>query len=66
MPIEESVTKSKPNTEIQIRTLDDVEVPSNVVSLPAKVQRFVNLYMTGQYTVVKLAELLEVHPNTIN
>ena len=66
MPIEESITKSEPNTEIQIRTLDDVEVPSNVVSLPAKVQRFVNLYMTGQYTVVKLAELLEVHPNTIN
>lgn len=28
-------------------------------------QRFIHLYMTGQYTNVKLAQLLEVHPNTL-
>jgi len=28
-------------------------------------QRFVHLYMTGQYTMTKLAALLEVHPNTL-
>ena len=33
--------------------------------LPPKQARFVTLYMTGQYTLNKLAQLLEVHPNTI-
>lgn len=31
-----------------------------------KMQRFVNLYMTGQYSVNKLAQLLELHPNTLH
>jgi len=38
---------------------------SPITDLPIKVQRFLQLYMTGQYTVVKLSDLLEVHVNTL-
>ena len=31
-----------------------------------KMQRFIHLYMTGQYTLNKLSQLLEVHPNTMS
>lgn len=43
------------------------EISENDVlhSLEPKVQRFVHLFTTGQYTNSKLAQLLEVHPNTI-
>lgn len=34
--------------------------------MPPKMQRFIHLYMTGQYTLNKLAQLLEVHPNTLS
>lgn len=27
-------------------------------------QRFIHLYMTGNYTLAKIAELLQIHPNT--
>lgn len=37
----------------------------SITALPSKMQRFVQLYMTGQYTLNKLAQLLEVHPNTL-
>lgn len=33
--------------------------------LQPKMQRFVQLYMTGQYTTTKVASLLDVHVNTI-
>lgn len=33
--------------------------------LQPKEQRFINLYMTGQYSIVKLGQLLEVHPSTL-
>ena len=36
-----------------------------IYELPRKVQRFIHLYLTGQYTNVKIAELLDIHPNTI-
>jgi len=36
-----------------------------IVNLPPKMQRFVHLYLTGQYTLSKLSQLLEVHPNTL-
>ena len=36
-----------------------------ITLLPPKMQRFVQLYMTGQYTLSKLAQLLDVHPNTL-
>lgn len=38
---------------------------SNITLLEPKMQRFIHLYMTGQYTLVKLADLLEVHPATL-
>lgn len=46
--------------------LSDNEDEGGILSLPPKVQRFVHLYMTGQYTYAKLAEMLEVHPNTLS
>ena len=36
-----------------------------ITDLPPKAQRFVHLYMTGQYKLSKIAELLDVHPNTL-
>jgi transposase-like protein len=41
------------------------EESTAITTLTPKMQRFVHLYMTGQYTVPKLAQLLEVHPNTL-
>ena len=34
-------------------------------TLEPKQQRFIQLYMTGNFTNNKLAELLDVHPNTV-
>jgi transposase-like protein len=36
-----------------------------ILALTPKQQRFVHLYVTGQYQVPELARLLEVHPNTL-
>ena len=45
-------------------TADESRV--SITVLPPKIQRFVQLYMTGQYTNAKLAQLLEVDPHTIS
>lgn len=37
-----------------------------ITTLSARTQRFIHLYLTGQYTLSKLSQLLEVHPNTIS
>lgn len=37
-----------------------------ITKLPIKTQRFIHLYLTGQYTLSKLAQLLELHPNTLS
>ena len=37
-----------------------------VAELDFKKQRFVHMYLTGQYKNAELAELFEVHPNTIS
>jgi transposase-like protein len=37
----------------------------DITQLPIKMQRFVHLYTTGQYTLAKLSQLLEVHPYTL-
>jgi IS30 family transposase len=37
-----------------------------ITTLPPQMQRFCHLYMTGQYSMAKMAQLLEVHPNTIS
>ena len=39
---------------------------NEVQLLDPKIQRFVHLYLTGQYNQTQLAQLLEVHKNTIN
>jgi len=46
--------------------IDESDNDHPLVDMPPKVQRFIHLYMTGQYTLNKLAQLLEVHPNTIS
>ncbi|WP_147363120.1 helix-turn-helix domain-containing protein [Dehalobacter sp. MCB1] len=43
----------------------DEEKETHLMALSAKEQRFVQLYLTGQYTIPKLAQLLELHPNTL-
>lgn len=35
-----------------------------IYSLSPQQQRFIQLYMTGNYTIAKIAQLIEVHPNT--
>lgn len=49
-----------PTTE----TSDEEEL--SIITLPPKMQRFIQLYMTGQYSLNKLAQLLELHPNTLS
>lgn len=52
------------NEEKSIQAVE--QEPSNPLAhMPTKMQRFVHLFMTGQYTLAKLAQLLEVHPNTL-
>lgn len=49
-----------------VELLDDEGIDTSAISkLTAKQQRFIHLYMTGQYTLQKLSQLLEVHPNTL-
>ena len=43
-----------------------INVSNEVQLLEPKLQRFVHLYLTGQYNQTQLAQLLEVHKNTIN
>lgn len=45
--------------------MDEEQDNSLITTLPPKIQRFVHLYTTGQYSNAKLADLLQVHPNTI-
>lgn len=35
-----------------------------IYSLTPQQQRFIQLYMTGNYTIAKIASLIEIHPNT--
>lgn len=35
-----------------------------IYSLTPQQQRFIQLYMTGNYTLNKIAQLIEIHPNT--
>lgn len=37
-----------------------------LAGIEPKIQRFVHLYLTGQHSMSKLAQLLDVHPNTIH
>lgn len=62
MPIE----KEK-DTSLQVSSSEALteEVENPLAEMPPKMQRFVHLYMTGQYSINKLAQLLELHPNTL-
>lgn len=53
-----------PTEEVRSLETNNSNSPS-IIDLPPKMQRFVHLYMSGHYTLVKLGELLEVHPNTL-
>lgn len=58
------VTSETPINEVAI---PDEEVNLELLRvLTPKQQRFVHLYLTGQYTPSKLAQLLDLHPNTIH
>lgn len=47
----------------QLTTNEDVELL--VFQLEPKQQRFVQLYMTGAHTIPQIAQLLQMHPNTL-
>lgn len=51
---EVSITPSTTNSDLQLFQLD-----------PQK-QRFIQLYMTGNFTLAKIAQLMDVHPNTVS
>lgn len=57
--------KEKDILDTQNELMEVDEVGSKISELPPKMQRFIHLYMTGQYSLNKLAQLLEVHPNTL-
>jgi predicted DNA-binding protein YlxM (UPF0122 family) len=40
------------------------ESDKTLLSLSTKQQRFIHMYITGQYEIKKIAQLLEIHPNT--
>lgn len=50
---------------LQETSLQSEEIVNPLADMPPKMQRFIHLYMTGQYSLNKLAQLLEVHPNTL-
>jgi transposase-like protein len=56
--------KEKDISQTSSTEIEEVENP--LADMPPKMQRFLHLYMTGQYSVNKLAQLLEVHPNTLH
>ena len=60
-----STNKEKDILDMQNELMEVDEVGSKISELPPKMQRFIHLYMTGQYSLNKLAQLLEVHPNTL-
>lgn len=48
-----------------VRAEESTEGVVAIDVLPPKIQRFIHLYVTGQYTLSRLSQLLEVHPNTL-
>lgn len=59
------MTDSLVNNETSLSEITDNQSEYNITSLQPKMQRFIHLYITGQYTLIQLSELLEVHPNTL-
>lgn len=54
-----------PTSRIEI-TADESELDIDILSLHPKMQRFVHLYCTGQYSLMKLSQLLNLNPNTLS
>lgn len=44
---------------------EEQELENPLLNMPPLRQRFIHLYMTGQYSITGLAELLDLHPNTL-
>lgn len=51
--------------ESSIELVEEDVDNTQVTLLPPKQQRFIHMYLTGQYTIPKIADLLDVHPNTV-
>jgi transposase-like protein len=63
------MTSTRTNEEKDMLQVDssEEEVETGLITtLPPKQQRFIHLYVTGQYTPSKLAQLLDIHPNTVH
>lgn len=43
----------------------EVQEVGLITTLDPKIQRFIHLYLTGQYSIPKIADLIDVHPNTL-
>lgn len=57
---------TKKGKATELSSSEELEGTSLIATLPnPKMARFVHLYMTGQYSYNKIAQLLELHPNTI-
>jgi len=61
-----STNKEKATYDMPSDVVEEEFEVTAIQALPPKMQRFIHLYMTGQYTINKLAQLLEVHPNTLS
>lgn len=58
--------KGKPTELLSNDEQSSEDSTSLISTLPnPKMQRFIHLYMTGQYSYNKIAQLLELHPNTV-
>lgn len=60
-----STSEEKGTLERQLSPQNE-EISNPLGNLEPKQQRFIHLYLTGQYSINKLAQLLEVHPNTLH
>ncbi len=45
---------------------EEKNIENDITALEPKQQRFIHTYLTGQYKLIEIAELLGVHPNTLN
>lgn len=58
------MSTEKENTT-PLTTNDSVDEANHALfQLDPMKQRFIQMYMTGNFTLVKIAQLLEIHPNT--
>lgn len=63
MPTGEEISQSQ--MEENLPSNVESSTGYEIVDLQPKQQRFIHLYVTGQYTLQELSQLLEMHPNTL-